>query len=108
MVTDAKGWIFEYDPQTKRLTKSSKWHTSSSLQQTKARMNKSRIKTTLIAFFGATGVFCYKVPPGRGVNGSFYKEVNTRTFDEIVQQLDAAPQQQNKGPHAIRFDVISR
>lgn len=41
-------WICEYDSESKK--QSEQWHTASSLQPKKARMNKSKIKPMLICF----------------------------------------------------------
>jgi len=77
VITGDETWIFEYDPDTKR--QSSEWHTSKSPRPKKARMSKSKIKTTLICFFDSQG-FVHKefVPPGQTVNKQYYREVLER------------------------------
>ncbi|GFU67138.1 mariner Mos1 transposase [Trichonephila clavipes] len=77
VITGDESWFFQYDPETKR--QSNEWHTPQSPGQKKARMSKSRMKTTLIAFFDKNGVVHSEfVPEGQTVNGAFYVEVLKR------------------------------
>jgi len=77
VITSDESWIFEYNPEAKR--QSSEWHTSNSQRPKKARMSKSKIKTTLICFFDSQG-FVHKefVPQGQTVNKQYYREVLER------------------------------
>jgi len=44
-----ESWVFDYDPETKG--QSEEWHTKSSPRPKKAHMDRSRVKTMIIAFF---------------------------------------------------------
>ena len=54
VITGDESWILEYGPQTKR--QSREWRTTKSPRPTKARMNKSKIKSMLICFFDIQGI----------------------------------------------------
>ena len=70
IITGDETWIFEYDTDTKR--QSSEWHTSNSPRPKKAKMDKSKIKTTLICFFDSQGVVQKEfVPQGQTVNKQY-------------------------------------
>ncbi|XP_026333857.1 protein GVQW3-like [Hyposmocoma kahamanoa] len=74
VITGDETWVFEYDPETKRM--SAEWHTSASPRPKKARMSKSRVKYMLIVFFDVRGVVHHEfVPQGQTVNSAFYVEV---------------------------------
>jgi hypothetical protein len=49
VITGHETWVFGYDPTTK--IQSSEWHTSQSPRPKKARMSRSRVKSTLIILF---------------------------------------------------------
>ena len=73
VITGDKSWIFEYDPETKRLN--SEWHTSKSPRQKKARMSKSKIRSLPICFFDSQGVVHTElVLQGQAVNQQYYRE----------------------------------
>ena len=77
VITGDERWIFEYDPDTKRL--SSEWHTSNSPRPMKAKMSKSKIKAILICFFDRLGVVHKEfMPQGQTVNKQYYREVLER------------------------------
>ena len=85
-------------PNTKR--QSSEWHTSISPCPKKARMSKSKIKTTLICFFDSQGVVHKEfVPPGQTVKKQYYHELLERLRKRVhrvrpdCEHLDAASQQ---------------
>ena len=58
---------------------SSEWHTSNSPRTKKAKMSKSKIKTTLICFFDSQG-FVHKefVPQGQTTSKQYYHEILER------------------------------
>ena len=98
VITGDETWIFEYDPDNKR--QSSEWHTSNSPRPNKARMSKSKIKTTLICFFDTQGVVHKEfVPPGQTVNKQYYREFFERLRKGFIvscqrlRHLDAASRQ---------------
>ena len=69
--------MFDYDPETKR--QSEEWHTKSSSHPKKARMSRSRVKTTIIVIFDSRGIVHKEfVPRGQTVNHGFYKDVLER------------------------------
>jgi len=49
VITGDESWVFDYDFETKR--QRVEWHTKSSPHMKKARMRRSRVKTTIIVFF---------------------------------------------------------
>ena len=53
LVTCDKGWIYCYDPETKR--QSSQWKHAGSSRPKKARQSKSTHKLLMIPFFDSTG-----------------------------------------------------
>ena len=59
VITGDESWILEYDPETKR--QSREWHTANSLRPKKARMSKSKIKSTLFFVRGpSTRNLCHQ------------------------------------------------
>jgi hypothetical protein len=67
-----------YDPETKRHL-SATWLSTKKPKAQKVRMQKSRVKTMLTAFFGAEGIIHHKfVPEKQTVNSKFYKVVIKR------------------------------
>jgi len=53
VITGDESWIFEYDPETKRLSR--EWHTANSPRPKKTKMSKSKIKSMLICFLTVRG-----------------------------------------------------
>ena len=83
VITGDESWILEYNPQPKR--RSQEWHTANSLRPKKARMSKSKIKSTLICFFDNQGIVHKEfVPPGQTVNQTFYQEVLERLRKRVA------------------------
>ena len=69
-----KGWIYCYDPETKR--QSSQWKHAGSPRPKKARQRKSSHKLLMIPFFDSTGmIYMHWVPTGQTVNKEYYVEV---------------------------------
>jgi len=103
IITGDETWVFDYDPETKR--QSEEWHTKSSPRPKKARMSRSRVKSTsmVIVFFESRCIVHKEfVPPGQTVNHAFYKDVlerlhkgvqrvRTDIADNWVQHHDNAP-----------------
>jgi hypothetical protein len=59
------------------------WH-KRCIEAQKVRMQKSRVKTMLTAFFGAKGIIHHEFVPGkRTVNGKFHKEVIKRLITQV-------------------------
>ena len=52
----------------------------------KARMSRSRVKTTIIVFFSDSRGIVHKefVPPGQTVNHAFYKDVLERLRKRVI------------------------
>lgn len=87
VVTGDATWLFEYDPESKRQTKTSP-------HPKKPRISESRIKTMLIAFFDVCGIVHFEfVPQGKTVNAAVYLEVLQRFIKDTVVRLhhDDAP-----------------
>jgi [histone H3]-lysine36 N-dimethyltransferase SETMAR len=77
IVTGDETWCFMYDPQTKR--QSAAWLGPKSPKPQKVRIQKSKVKTMLIAFFDAKGLIHHEfVPEGQTITGNFYVKVMAR------------------------------
>ena len=73
-MTCDEGWIYCYDPETKR--QSSLWKYDGSLRPKNARQSKSTHKPLMIPFFDNTGmIYTHWVPTGQTVNKEYYVEV---------------------------------
>jgi len=84
VITGDRTWIFEYDPETKRQSKER--HTSASQRPKKARMSKSKIKSTLICFFDSQRIVHTEfVPQGQTVNQFYYREILERLRKRVVR-----------------------
>ena len=84
MITGDETWMFEYDPETKRQSK--EWHTSASPRPKKAKMSKSKIKSTLICFFDSQGIVHTEfVPQGQTVNQFYYREILERLRKRVAR-----------------------
>ncbi len=82
IVTGDETWCYQYDPETKR--QSMAWCSPSSPRPSKSRLQKSKVKTMLIAFFDSHGVIHKEfVPPGQTVNAAFYEQVLKRLLQRI-------------------------
>jgi len=82
VITGDETWIFEYDPDTKRL--SSEWHTSNSPRPKKAKMSKS--KPCNLFFFDSQRVVHKEfVPQGQAVNKQYYREVLERLRKRVLR-----------------------
>lgn len=84
IVTGDETWCLQLDPLTKR--QSMEWRSTTSPRTKKPRLEKSRVKTMLIAFFDHEGIIHKEfVLEGHGVNGAFYLEVLTRLLKRIAR-----------------------
>ena len=84
VITGDKTWIFEYDPETKRQSK--ECHTSVSPRLKKARMGKSKIKSTLICFFDSPGIVHTEFEhQGQTINQFYYREILERLRKRVVR-----------------------
>jgi histone-lysine N-methyltransferase SETMAR len=54
IVTDDETWCYQFDPESKR--QSTEWCSLSSPHPKKSRLQKSKVKTLLIAFFNSDGI----------------------------------------------------
>lgn len=82
IVTGDETWCFMYDPETKR--QSASWLGPKSPKPQKVRMQKSKVKTMLIAFFDARGLIHFEfVPEGQTVTGKFYVQV----MDRLIKRM---------------------
>jgi hypothetical protein len=74
IATENESWAVQYDPETKR--QSMQWTSKSSPSPKKFPLQMSKIKTTLITFFGQQGVIHKElVLEGQTGNSAFYVEV---------------------------------
>ena len=75
-------WCYQFDPESKR--QSMKLRSPSSPRPKKSRLQKSKVKTMLIAFFDSDGIIHKEfVPAGQTVNSAFYEEVLKRLLQRI-------------------------
>ena len=76
LVTCDEGWIYCYDPETKR--QSSQWKQAGSPKPKKVRQRKSTHKLLMIFFFfffdSTSRIYMHWVPPGQTVNKEYYVE----------------------------------
>jgi len=71
--TGDETWCYQFDPESKR--QSMEWRSPSSPRPKKSRLQKSKVKTMLIAFFDSDGIIHKEfVPAGQTVNSASYKE----------------------------------
>jgi hypothetical protein len=88
-----------YDPETKR--QSAMWLSPNKPKVQKVRMQKSRVKTLLTAFFYAKGIIHHEfLPEKQIVNGKFNKEVIKRL---IVLVHRVRPEFQESGSRSPSF-----
>ena len=77
IITGDETWCYQFDPESK--WQSMEWHSPSSLRPKKSRLQKSKVKTVLIAFFDSNGIIHKEVvPAGQTVNSAFYEGVLKR------------------------------
>ena len=82
VITGDETWVFQYDAETKR--QSMQWKTTELPQSKKARMSKSKIKVTLIAFFKQKDLIHHEfMPKGKTVNPYFYQQVLICLHDRV-------------------------
>jgi len=82
IVTGDETWCYQFDPESKR--QSMEWRTPSSPRPKKSRLQKSKVKTMLIAFFDSYGIVHKEfVPAGQTVNSAFYEDVLKRLLRRI-------------------------
>ena len=74
VITGDETRIFEYDPETKR--QRCQWKSPTSPRPKKARQSKSKVKVTLITFFGVRGIVHSEssLPQGQTINQQVYKD----------------------------------
>ena len=71
IVTRDETWCYQFDPESKR--QSMAWCTYTSPRPKKSRLQKSKVKTLLIAFCGNKGIICKEfVPAGLIINVTVY------------------------------------
>jgi hypothetical protein len=81
-VTSDESWCFRYDPETK--CQSATWLSPTILKARKVRMQKSRVRTMLTAFFDAKDIIHLGfVPEKLTVNGKSHKEVIRRLIARV-------------------------
>ena len=74
VITGDETWIFEYDPETKR--QRCQWKSPTSPRPKKARQSKSKVKVTLITFFGVRGIVHSEfLPQGQTISQQVCKEI---------------------------------
>jgi len=74
IVTGDETWCHQFDPESKRQLM--EWRSPSSPRPKKSRLQKSKGKTLLIAFFDSDGIIHKEfVPAGQTMNSAFYEEV---------------------------------
>jgi len=82
IVTGDETWCYQFDPESKR--QSMEWRSPSSPRHKKSRLQKSKVKTMLIAFFDSDSIIHKEfVPAGQTVNSAFYEEVLKRLLQGI-------------------------
>jgi hypothetical protein len=87
IVTGDETWCHQFYPESKR--QSMEWRSPCSPQPKNSRLQKSKAKTMLIAFFDSNGLIHKEfVPVGQTVNSAFCEEVLQRLLRRIhhVQQ----------------------
>ena len=86
VITGDEIWVYQYDPEMKRL--SAQWKTANSPRPKKFCQSKSRVKTMLLTFFDIRGTVHYEfVPTGQAVNQVYYLEVLERLREKVRQKL---------------------
>jgi hypothetical protein len=83
IVTGDESCCFQYDPETKR--ESMVWRSARLSSSKKIRLQKSRVKTTLIVFFDIGGMIHKEfVPQGTTVNSHYYLGVMQRLYERML------------------------
>ena len=84
VITGNESWVFQYDLETKRLSR--QWKSVSSPRPKKVCMQCSQVNVMLNTFFDHQEMVHHEfVPHGQTVNQHFYKEVLTRLVNKIHQ-----------------------
>jgi histone-lysine N-methyltransferase SETMAR len=100
IVTGDESWCCQYDPESKRQTM--EWRSPSSPRPIKSRLQKSRIKTLIIAFFDSNGMIDQEfVPEGQTVNAEFYEAVLKRL---LLRMQRVRPQMYRSGKWSLLHD----
>ena len=82
IVTGDETQCYQFDPESKR--QSMEWHSPSSPRPRKSCLQKSKVKTMLIAFFDSSGIIHKEfVHASQTVNSAFYEEVLKRLLRRI-------------------------
>jgi hypothetical protein len=72
--TGDETWCYQFDPESK--WQSMEWRSPSSPRPKMSRLQKSKVKTLLIAFFDSNGIIHKEfVPAGQTVNSELYEQV---------------------------------
>ena len=75
-------WCYQFDSELKR--QSMAWCSSTSPRPKKSLLQKSKVKTLLIAFFDNKGIIHTEfVPAGQTINAAFYQAVLNRLLERI-------------------------
>ncbi|KAJ4431362.1 hypothetical protein ANN_19959 [Periplaneta americana] len=82
IVTGDETWCYQFDPESKRQSMS--WCSPTTPRPKKNRLQKSKVKTLLIAFFDNNGIIHKAfVPAGQTFNAAFYQSVLNRLLQCI-------------------------
>ena len=82
IVTGDETWYYQFDPESK--WQAMMWCSPTSLQPKKSRLQKSKVKTLLIAFFDNKGIIHKEFfPAGQTINATFYKAILNRLLQSI-------------------------
>ena len=86
IVTRDGTWCYQFDPESKR--QSMAWCSSTSMRSNKSHLQKSKVKTLLIAFFANKGIIRKElVPAGQTINAAFYQSVYNPLLQRIRPEL---------------------
>jgi hypothetical protein len=103
-VTGNENLCSMYDPETKR--QSETWLSPKKPKAQKVRMQKSRVKTMLNAFFDVKVIIHHEfVPEKQALKGNFYKEVIKKLIARVHR---VRPEFQESGPWYLLHDNVWR
>ena len=84
IVTGDETWCYQFDPGLKR--QSMAWCSPTSSRQKESRLQKSKVKTLLFAFFDKKGIIHEEfVPVCQTINVTFYHVVLSRLLKRILR-----------------------
>ncbi len=85
VITGDESWIFEYDPETQRQSRS--WKRPDEPRPKKARMSRSQMKAMLVTFFDCRGLILkHWVPKGQSITAAYYIEVLKKLRRKIAKK----------------------